>query len=46
MKVGDRVKIYDIGPLAEVLKIQKDQLFLRLEGSEFWCPTSIIDTEE
>jgi len=46
MKIGDRVKIYDIGPLAEVLAIRQDQLYLRLEGSEFWCPTSIIDTEE
>lgn len=46
MKIGDRVKIYDIGPLAEVLAIGQDQLYLKLEGSEFWCSISIIDTEE
>ncbi len=42
-KVGDFVKIHDIGPLAEVLAVNQDQFYLTLDGNEFWCPSSIID---
>lgn len=43
MKIGEFVKIYDVGPLAEILKIENDKLYLRLEGEEFWCPIHIVD---
>lgn len=42
IKAGDLVKIDDIGPLAQVLKKGRGRMYLRLDGEEFWCPTSII----
>lgn len=42
IKAGDTVKIEDIGPLAEVLKTGGDEVYLRLDGDEFWCPLSIL----
>lgn len=46
IKVGDFVKIPDIGPVAEVIKVGRNELYLRLEGEEFWCPVSIIKEVE
>ena len=45
IKAGDLVKIDDIGPLAQVLKKGR-RMYLRLDGEEFWCPTSIIKKAE
>ena len=42
IKVGDLVKIEDIGPLARVLKTGCNEVYLKLDGDEFWCPISII----
>lgn len=46
IKGGDLVKIDDIGPLAQVLKKGRGRMYLRLDGEEFWCPTSIIKKAE
>lgn len=46
IKPGDFVKIEDIGPLAEVLKVGNSSTYLMLEGEEFWCPLSILSKTE
>ena len=46
IKAGDFVKIEDIGPLAEVLKVGNNSTYLRLDGEEFWCPLSILKKME
>ncbi len=43
IKVGDYVKIEDIGPLAEVVDVRSDEAYLRLDGYEFWCPLCIVN---
>lgn len=45
IKAGDFVKIENIGPLAQVLKTGNGQVYLKLDGEEFWCPLSIISRE-
>lgn len=42
IKPGDFVKIEDIGPLAKVLKTGRNEVYLSLDGTEFWCPIHII----
>ena len=42
IKPGDFVKIDDIGPLAKVLKTGRNEVYLSLDGTEFWCPIHII----
>ncbi len=46
IKAGDFVKIDDIGPLAEVIKVGSSSAYLRLEGEDFWCPLSILSKME
>lgn len=36
IKVGDQVKIEDIGPLAVCLGTRKGEVELELEGERFW----------
>ncbi len=46
LRVGSLVKIHDIGPMAKVLAIKRDQLYLSLDGNRFWCPLCIIDFQK
>ena len=36
IKVGDTVKVEDIGPLAVCLDVRRNEVELELEGERFW----------
>ena len=38
MKIGTRVKIEDIGPLAVCVNVRRKEIELELEGERFWIP--------
>ena len=42
-KVGEQVKIPDIGPLATVIQPGKHMAKLELEGDQFWMPVEILE---
>lgn len=42
MKVGDMVKIEDIGPLATVIQTGKQMVKLELDGQQFWIQRSLV----
>lgn len=46
MKVGTKVKIDDIGPLATVVQPGKQMVKLELEGEQFWMPVELLATKE
>lgn len=42
MKVGTKVKIEDIGPLATCIQAGKQMVKLELEGEQFWMPVDML----
>lgn len=42
MRVGDKVKIPDIGPLATVIQSGRNMAKLELEGEQFWLTISLL----
>lgn len=46
MKVGWKVKIPDIGPLATVVQPGKQMVKLELEGEQFWFGTALLQIIE
>ena len=46
MKVGTKVKIDDIGPLATVVQPGKQMVKLELEGEQFWMPVELLAAKE
>ena len=46
MKVGTKVKIEDIGPLATCIQAGKQMVKLELEGEQFWMPVSLLEVIE
>lgn len=42
MKVGTKVKIEDIGPLAVCIQAGKQMVKLELEGNQFWMPVRLL----
>ncbi len=43
MKVGLKVKIPDIGPLATVVQTGRRMVKLELEGDQFWMPVEMLE---
>ena len=41
MKVGVKIKIEDIGPLATCLNVARGKIEVELEGERFWIPKRI-----
>lgn len=46
LRVGEKVKIPDIGPLATVIQTGKHMVKLELEGEQFWMPVEILEVVE
>lgn len=46
MKVGAKVKIEDIGPLAICIQAGKQMVKLELEGEQFWMPVGLLEVVE
>lgn len=42
MKVGIKVKIDDIGPLATCIQAGKHMVRVELEGEQFWIMTDLL----
>lgn len=42
MKVGVKVKIEDIGPLATCIQAGRQMVKLELEGEQFWMPVCML----
>ncbi len=42
MKIGDMVKIEDIGPLARVMAVRGHEAYLELEGEMFWIQKRLV----
>lgn len=46
LRVGEKVKIPDIGPLATVIQSGKQMVRLELEGERFWMVVDILEVVE
>ena len=46
LRIGDKVKRPDIGPLATVVQPGKQMVKLELEGEQFWMPVELLEVEE
>lgn len=46
LRVGEEVKIPDIGPLATVVQSGKQMVKLELEGEQFWIGTELLQKIE
>ncbi len=46
LRVGDKVKIPDIGPLATVVQSGKRMVKMELEGDQFWMPVELLEVAE
>lgn len=46
LRVGEEVKIPDIGPLAMVVQSGKQMAKLELEGEQFWMLTDMLEVIE
>lgn len=46
MKVGTKVKIEDIGPLATCIQAGRHMVKLELEGEQFWLSTEMVTVVE
>lgn len=43
MRVGEKVKIPDIGPLATVILAGRNMVKVELEGERFWIETGLLE---
>ncbi len=43
LRVGEEVKIPDIGPLATVVQTGRRMVKLELEGDQFWMPVEMLE---
>lgn len=43
MKIGDIVKIADVGTPAKVVAIRRDEMFLELDGERFWIQSRFVE---
>lgn len=46
LRVGEKVKIPDIGPLATVVQSGKRMVKLELEGDQFWMIVDMLEAVE
>lgn len=46
LRVGDKVKIPDIGPLATVVQSGRQMAKLELEGEQFWMSVNMVSVVE
>lgn len=46
LRVGEKVKIPDIGPLATVVQSGKCMVKLELEGDQFWMIVDMLEAVE
>lgn len=46
LRIGEKVKIPDIGPLATVIQTGKHMVKLELDGERFWMPAYLLDVIE
>lgn len=46
LRIGEKVKIPDIGPLATVIQSGKQMVKLELDGEQFWMPVYLLDVIE
>lgn len=46
MKVGTKVKIEDIGPLATCIQAGKHMAKFEIDGEQFWMPVDMVAVVE
>lgn len=46
LRIGDKVKIPDIGPLATLIQPGKQMVKLELEGEQFWMLVKFLEVGE